>query len=131
MENSILQSIKKLLGIAAEYNHFDTDIMIHINSVLMALNQLGVGPADGFKITGDSELWNDFVTEEEFEAVKTYIYLKVKMLFDPPLGSAVMTAMNNQINELSELCEFLFNLVNGDNLKSFSILFPPKFRLYP
>ena len=100
MENSILTSIKKLLGIAEEYTHFDTDIMIHINSVIMILNQLGVGPATGFKITGDSELWNDLVTEEELEAVKTYIYLKVKMIFDPPQSGAVMEAYKQQISEL-------------------------------
>ena len=99
MENSILTSIKKLLGIAAEYTHFDTDIMIHINSVLMTLNQLGVGPANGFKITGDSELWNDFVTEEELEAVKTYIYLKVRLIFDPPTNGAVMEAYKQMIQE--------------------------------
>jgi hypothetical protein len=64
----------------------------------MTLNQLGVGPVDGFKITGDSELWNDFVTEEEFEAVKTYIYLKVKMIFDPPQSGAVMEAYKEQIS---------------------------------
>ena len=97
MENSILQSIKKLLGISAEYNHFDTDIIIHINSVLMTLNQLGVGPADGFKITGDTELWNDFVTEEELEGVKTYIYLKVRLIFDPPTNGAVMEAYKQRI----------------------------------
>lgn len=97
---SILTSIKKMLGITEEYKHFDMDIIIHINSALMVLKQLGVGPADGFSITGDTETWDDYLTDpEKLELVKSYVYLKVKMIFDPPLSSAVMEAMNRQISE--------------------------------
>ena len=98
---SILTSIKKLLGITEEYKHFDTDIILHINTVFMILNQLGVGPQKCFSITGDSEIWDDFLLDElDLESVKTYIFLKVKMVFDPPLSSAVAESMNRMINEL-------------------------------
>lgn len=98
---SILTSIKKLLGITEEYTHFDTDIIMHINTVFMILNQLGVGPEKCFRITGNSEIWDDFLLDNlDLESVKTYIYLKVKLVFDPPLSSAVAESMNRMINEL-------------------------------
>lgn len=97
---SILTSIKKLLGITEEYAHFDNDIIMHINSVFMTLNQLGIGPEDGFTITSDEALWTDFLGESKnIEAVKTYTYLRVRMLFDPPSSSAVMDSMKRQIDE--------------------------------
>ena len=101
MEESILTSIKKLLGLTKEYTNFDMDIMMHINSVFMILNQLGVGPANGFRIEDDTTEWSEFITEDDnLDAVKSYIHLKVKLLFDPPLNSAVMEAMKQTINEL-------------------------------
>lgn len=101
--DSILTSTKKMLGIAEEYTHFDADIIMHINSVLMVLTQLGVGPADGFAIEDDTATWADFIqesTKPRTEAVKSYVYLKVKLLFDPPLSSAVMESTNRLISEL-------------------------------
>lgn len=98
--DSILTSIKKLLGITEEYEHFDQDLIIHINSVFMILNQLGVGPAKTFSITDSSSIWSDFTSDNtEIESVKTYVYLKVRMIFDPPTSSAVIEAMNRQISE--------------------------------
>ena len=98
---SILTSIKKLLGITEEYDQFDPDIIMHINSVFMILTQLGVGPAEGFSIEDDTAVWTDFIQDvKKLESVKTYIYLKVKLAFDPPLSSAVIESMNRQINEL-------------------------------
>ena len=99
--DSILTSIKKLLGITEEYTHFDNDLIMHINSVLMILTQMGVGPPEGFMIEDDSETWDEFVDEESnLAAVKSYIHLKVKLLFDPPTSSAVMESMNRMITEL-------------------------------
>lgn len=99
--DSILTSIKKLLGITEEYTHFDADIIMHINTVLAILTQMGVGPAEGFSIDDKSETWDEFITNKLFyEPVKTYVYLKVKLLFDPPLSSAVMEATNRMISEL-------------------------------
>ena len=107
MNDSILTSIKKLLGITEEYEHFDQDIIIHINSVFMILNQLGVGPSNGFSITDKTAVWSDFISEgANLESVKSYIYLKVRLLFDPPTASAVMESMNRMISEL----EFRLNV---------------------
>lgn len=99
--DSILTSIKKLLGIEESYTHFDSDIIMHINSVFMILNQLGVGPPEGFMITGSYERWDEFIPDDSInlELVKSYTYLKVKLLFDPPLSSAVMESTNRMINE--------------------------------
>ena len=101
MDESILTSIKKLLGIPEDYEHFDQDIIIHINSVFMILNQLGVGPTEEFTITDKTAVWSDFISDnKKFESVKTYVYMKVRLLFDPPLSSAVMECMNRMIGEL-------------------------------
>lgn len=99
--NSILTSIKKLLGIAEEYEHFDADLIMHINSVLMILTQLGVGPAEGFLIRDEDATWDEFIQgETNIEAVRSYVYLKVKLLFDPPLSSAAIESTNRLISEL-------------------------------
>lgn len=106
--DSILTSIKKLLGITADYKNFDADIIMHINTVFMTLKQLGVGPSEGFRIEDDLAVWNDFIKIDDsnpemtalLSAVKTYIHLKVKLLFDPPLSSAVMNAIEHSISEL-------------------------------
>lgn len=100
--DSILTSIKKLLGITEEYEHFDVDLIMHINSVFMILTQIGVGPEEGFAITGKTETWDKFLPENgpKLEAVKSYVYLKVKLLFDPPLASAVMESTNRLVSEL-------------------------------
>jgi hypothetical protein len=109
MEESILTSIKKLLGIAEDYTQFDTDIIIHINSVFTTLSQLGVGPSSGFYIEDSISEWTDFVPDlAKLQAVKTYVYLKVRLLFDPAsLGSATLAAYERQIQEL----EWRLNLV--------------------
>ena len=99
--NSILNTIKKALGIAEDYTEFDLDIIMHINSVFLTLNQLGVGPASGFRIENEKDEWDDYVDDDDYlDAIKTYIYLKVKTVFDPPLNSTVMDAMKQSINEL-------------------------------
>lgn len=98
---SILDSIKKLLGIESEYEAFDTDIIIHINSVFMVLNQLGVGPEVPFVIHGKDEEWTSFDPRIDLvEAVKSYMYLKIRLLFDPPTSGVLHEAMERQIGEL-------------------------------
>lgn len=99
--DSILASIKKLLGITNEYTHFDPDIIMHINSVFPILNQLGVGPKDGFFISDNLSTWKDFLGDDErLLSVISYTHLKVKMVFDPPLSSVVMEAIKHRISEL-------------------------------
>jgi len=98
--DSILTSIKKLLGIEEEYTHFDTDIIIYINSALMYLNQLGVGPETGFYITSDSETWDNYLNgETTIESVKSFVYLRTRLIFDPPSSSSVIDAIERQIKE--------------------------------
>ncbi len=95
---SVLNTIKKMLGITADYEHFDTDIMVHINSVRMSLNQIGVNSTG--PVTGAFDTWEEiFGDTTDIEAVKTYIYLKVKMLFDPPANSTVLEAMKQSAAE--------------------------------
>lgn len=97
---SILTSVKKLLGITEEYEHFDSDLIMHINSVFMILTQLGVGPSEGFFITDKTTTWDEFIpTGKSLESVKSYMYMKAKLLFDPPQSSAVMESMKNMISE--------------------------------
>jgi hypothetical protein len=99
---SILTSIKKLLAIEDDYTHFDMDIIMNINSVLMTLTQLGVGPTAGFTITSNTETWTDFLGEQfsNLEGVKTYIYLKVRLVFDPPTSSGAIDAMTRIATEI-------------------------------
>ena len=101
METSILTSIKKMLGVAEDYTEFDEDIITHINSVFLNLTQLGVGPEEGFMIEDDTAAWEDFIDDSiQLQAVKTYMYLKVKLLFDPPLSSSVTESFTRMIAEL-------------------------------
>ena len=98
--DSILTSVKKMLGIPEDYEQFDMDIIMHINSVLTILNQLGVGPEEGFVITDKSTVWTDFIGDSTLiELVKSYVYLKVRLIFDPPQSSSVIEAINRQISE--------------------------------
>ena len=101
METSILTSIKKMLGVAEDYTEFDEDIITHINSIFLNLTQLGVGPEEGFMIEDDTAVWEDFIDDSiQLQAVKTYMYLKVKLLFDPPLSSSVTESFTRMIAEL-------------------------------
>lgn len=100
MEESIFESIKSLLGPDASYDVFDQDILIHINTAIAVLTQLGVGPATGFIVTGPDETWQDFIgNDKTLQMVKTYIYMKVKMAFDPPANSSVLNAYNEACKE--------------------------------
>lgn len=99
--NSILNSTKKLLGILDDYTEFDTDLIININSVFMILHQLGVGPKKCFRISSSEDEWDAFFEgRSDLEAVKTYLYLKVRLMFDPPTSSFVLSSVDNQIQEL-------------------------------
>lgn len=101
LDESILDSIKKLLNLSKDDTAFDTDVIIIINSVFTTLRQLGVGPEKGFRILGNEEKWNDFISDElMLDSVKTYVYLKVKIVFDPPLNSSLMDSFERQIKEL-------------------------------
>lgn len=101
MEESILLSTKKIVGVAEEYTAFDLDIITHINTALSTLTQLGVGPAEGFTIDDASELWHDFIEDDkQYHSVKSYVFLRVRQLFDPPTTSYLIAAFDRQIEEL-------------------------------
>ena len=100
MADSILTNVKKLLGIDETYTAFDADILMHINTAFGTLNQLGIGPVDGFMIEDKTATWDDFQTDIRKNGLKTYVVLKVRMLFDPPTTSYLIEAMQNQIREL-------------------------------
>ena len=100
IQDSILNSTKKLLGIAEDYDAFDVDIIIHINSVFNTLSQLGLHPEEGFSIKSDAEVWSDYIQNQKlYNSVKTYIYLRVRLLFDPPTTSFAIESFAKQIAE--------------------------------
>ncbi len=95
--NSILTSIKQLLGIIEEDVSFDNEIIMHINSAFMSLMQIGVGPVEGFNIIDKTTEWSDFTDRTDISSIKTYIYLKVRLIFDPPISSSILDAFERQI----------------------------------
>ena len=101
MDESILVSIKKLLGIAEDYDYFDQDIVMHINAAFMVLTQLGIGPSEGFLITDDTDTWSDFIDDAtNLGSIQSYVYMKVKLMFDPPQNSFTVDSMQKLVNEL-------------------------------
>lgn len=101
MTQSILNSTKKILGIAAEYKAFDLDVMTQINSALSALTQLGVGPEEGFSISDEFAEWGDLLgSDKRLNSVQNYVYMKVRLAFDPPATSFAITAIQEQIKEM-------------------------------
>lgn len=101
MITSILNSTKKVLGISEEYTAFDEDILMHINTVFSTLNQLGVGPAEGFQVVDSTAVWSDFLAGDlRLNNIKSYMFMRVKLMFDPPSTSYLITSMQNQIDQL-------------------------------
>lgn len=106
---SILDSIKQMVTGNVEDTSFDSELVIHINSALSIVNKLGVGP-DGFKITGKNETWSEFLlTREDLEIVKTNVYLRVRLIFDPPQNSFLVSAIKEQIEETNFYIELYHN----------------------
>lgn len=99
--DSILNSVKQSLGISEDVEHFDSDLIMHINSVFAILTQMNVGPDFGYIVTGEFDTWTDFYgNRKDLEFIKTYVYMKVRVIFDPPTSSVIMDALNNRITEL-------------------------------
>jgi len=99
--DSILTAVKQMLGLPEEYIPFDETVMMHINSTFLELHQLGVGPKDGFQIVGKEDLWEDFVIDPLLIGyLKTYMFMKVKLIFDPPTTSFLLDAIDRQINQI-------------------------------
>lgn len=101
MEPSILKTIKRMLGLEPDDDTFDVDIIVLINAAFMSLQQLGVGPNDGFSVTSANELWSDFMEDDRlYQGVREYVYLKVRTVFDPPASSSVAEALKKNLDEL-------------------------------
>lgn len=98
---SILDSTKKALSVPENYNVFDPELITFINGVLGTLNQLGIGPPEGFRIDDDTAVWEDFLDDDRLNGAKTFVYLSVKLLFDPPPTSFAISAVQQQIEELT------------------------------
>lgn len=99
METCILYTIKKMLGVSLEESPFDMEIMVGINSAIMVLNQIGIGPS-GFVVTGIEQTWSDLLEDfTDLEAVKSYIYIRTRLVFDPPTNSFLVNALQDQMKE--------------------------------
>lgn len=106
-EQSILKTIRRLIGIDEEFTQFDPELISAINAAFMTLHQLGLGPSNGFMIDGEDQTWNDFTTDvDQLSGLTNYVLLRTRLIFDPPTNSFVVTSMANQIKEL----EFRFNV---------------------
>lgn len=120
MKESILNSVKLSLGIPVEYEHFDQQIMLHLNTVMAILPQLGVGPEEGFFVQGDSTTWGDLIGDTELAYkllyVKSYVCLRVRLLFDPPSSSGAIDAMERQMRELEWRITVTKDPVNGEEV---------------
>lgn len=99
--SSILTDVKHMLGIPEENTAFDSDVLVYINTAFGDLTQLGVGPAIGYQITGVDNQWEEFYTDPRLNAVKSYVFLKAKLLHNPPDMGFILTAMENQLNEMA------------------------------
>lgn len=112
---SILNSIKQLLGMTEDYSPFDNELILHINSVFMILHNLGVGPDTPYKIVDSTNTWDEFIdSKDTIEAVKTYVYLKTRLIFDPPTSSIVLESYNRIISEL----EWRLNVIDNKEEES-------------
>lgn len=112
MAQSILTSVKKIIGLPESDTSFDLDLVIHINTAFSILNQLGIGPADGFEIEDSTATWDDFVTDKRMSSVKSYVFLRTRRLFDPPNTSFALESMDKQLTEF----EWRLNVVReGDS----------------
>lgn len=101
MIDSILNSTKKTLGLAEDYPAFDEDILMHLNSVFADLYQLGIGPQNGYQVTGEDQTWSDYLgSDYRLNSVRSYVYLRVRFLFDPPQAGFHISAMKEQIEKM-------------------------------
>jgi len=122
MTDSILLSTKKILGIDADYTAFDIDIITHINSAFSTLTELGIGPVNGFMILDELTTWDQFLQyDARMNAVKTYVYLRVRLLFDPPMTSYLITSLDEQRKEL----EWRLNVIREGDEYPLDELRPP------
>lgn len=118
MEESILKTIKQLIGCPDDFEQFDLDLMIHINLAFATLTNLGVGPKEGYRITGVDNVWSEFETDDQkLSLVKDYVYIKTRLLFDPPATGSLMDSLKEQLKEMEFRLYILYYPISEDDKK--------------
>ena len=118
MQESILKTIKQLTGCPDDFEQFDLDLTIHINSAFATLTQLGVGPKEGYRITGPDNVWSEFEEDaQKSSLIKDYVYIKTRLLFDPPTSSALMDSLKEQLKEMEWRLYIMYYPVSADDEK--------------
>ena len=118
MEESILKTIKQLIGCPDDFEQFDLDLMIHINSAFAALTQLGVGPKEGYQITDSDNVWSEFEEDtQKSSLIKDYVYIKTRLLFDPPTSGSLMDSLKEQLKEMEWRLYIMYYPVSADDEK--------------
>ena len=118
MEESILKTIKQLIGCPDDFEQFDMDLTIHINSAFATLTQLGVGPKEGYRITGVDNVWNEFEDDpQKLSLIKDYVYIKTRLLFDPPTSGSLMDSLKEQLKEMEWRLYMLYDPISEDDEK--------------
>ena len=118
MEESILKTIKQLIGCPDDFEQFDLDLIVHINSAFATLTHLGVGPKEGYRITGADNAWSEFEDDaQKLSLIKDYVYIKTRLLFDPPTSGSLMDSLKEQLKEMEWRLYMLYDLISEDDEK--------------
>ena len=118
MEESILKTIKQLVGCPDDFEQFDMDLTIHINSAFATLTQLGAGPKEGYRITGVDNVWSEFEDDpQKLSLIKDYVYIKTRLLFDPPTTGSLMDSLKEQLKEMEFRLYILYYPISEDDKK--------------
>ena len=118
MEESILKTIKQLIGCPDDFEQFDLDLIVHINSAFATLTQLGVGPKEGYRITGSDNEWSEFEDDaQKLSLIKDYVYIKTRLLFDPPTSGSLMDSLKEQLKEMEWRLYMLYDPISEDDEK--------------
>lgn len=118
MEQSILKTIKQLVGCPDDFEQFDLDLTIHINSAFATLTHLGVGPKEGYRITGVDNAWSEFEENtQKLSLIKDYVYIKTRLLFDPPTSGSLMDSLKEQLKEMEWRLYMLYYPISEDDEK--------------
>ena len=118
MEESILKTIKQLIGCPDDFEQFDLDLIVHINLAFAILTQLGVGPKEGYRITGQDNVWSEFEDDaQKLSLIKDYVYIKTRLLFDPPTSGSLMDSLKEQLKEMEWRLYMLYDPISEDDEK--------------
>lgn len=118
MEESILKTIKQLVGCPDDFEQFDLDLTIHINSSFATLTHLGIGPKEGYRITGVDNVWSEFEDDpQKLSLIKDYVYIKTRLLFDPPTNGSLMDSLTEQLKEMEWRLYILYYPISEDDKK--------------